>query len=171
MTIKIDSVQITSVRKAGLTIYESLWLGTQKSVRCRYWTGVRIKRVNFRENTWAFCRDRNCPYKACVCIKRASVERGSTVLQKPFKQELKLTKLLFNIFAASLLYTKCLSQKSGGSVVVIEIYSILRTRSSVLKGTTLVHKKVTKRRLFALTGWLLRLSRRKLENVSRRPDF
>ena len=108
VTMIIGSVQITSVRKAGLTIYESLWLGTQKSVRCRYWTGVRIKRVNFRENTWAFCRDRNCPYKAGVRIKRASVERGSTVLQKPFKQELKLTKLLFNIFAASLLYTKCL---------------------------------------------------------------
>ena len=49
-----------------------------------------------------------CPYKAGVRIKRASVERGSTVLQKPFKEELKLTKLLFNIFAASLLYTKCL---------------------------------------------------------------
>ena len=36
MTMKIDSLQITSVRKAGLTIYETLWLGTQKSVRCPY---------------------------------------------------------------------------------------------------------------------------------------
>ena len=45
-------------------------------------TGVRIKRVNFRENIWAFCGDkRNCPYKAGVGIKRVSVERGSTVLK------------------------------------------------------------------------------------------
>ena len=43
-------------------------------------TGVRIKRVNFREKIWAFCRDkRNCPYKTGVRIKRVSVERGSTV--------------------------------------------------------------------------------------------
>ena len=42
--------------------------------------GVRIKRVNFRENVRAFCRDkRNCPYKAGDRIKRVSVERGSTV--------------------------------------------------------------------------------------------
>ena len=37
VTMKIDSVQITSVRKAGLTIYESMWLGTQESVRCPYY--------------------------------------------------------------------------------------------------------------------------------------
>ena len=44
-------------------------------------TGVRIKRVNFRD-VWAFCGDkRNCPYKAGVGIKRVSVERGSTVLK------------------------------------------------------------------------------------------
>ena len=36
VTMKIDNEQITSVRKAGLTIYESLLLGTQKSVRCLY---------------------------------------------------------------------------------------------------------------------------------------
>ena len=43
--------------------------------------GVRIKRFNFRENIWAFCRDkRNCPYKAGVrIIKRVSEERSSTV--------------------------------------------------------------------------------------------
>ena len=36
VTIKIDSVKVTSVRKAGLTIYDhdSCRLGTQKSVRC-----------------------------------------------------------------------------------------------------------------------------------------
>ena len=45
-------------------------------------TGVRIKRVNFRENIRDFCGDkRNCPYKAGVGIKRVSVERGSTVLK------------------------------------------------------------------------------------------
>ena len=44
-------------------------------------TDVRIKRVDFRENIWAFYRDkRNCPYKACVRIKRVFVERGSTVI-------------------------------------------------------------------------------------------
>ena len=36
VTIKIDSVKVTSVRKAGLMIYDhdSCRLGTQKSVRC-----------------------------------------------------------------------------------------------------------------------------------------
>ena len=34
--MKIDSAQITSVRKAGLTIYGNLSFGTQKSVRCPY---------------------------------------------------------------------------------------------------------------------------------------
>ena len=36
VTIKIDSVKVTSVRKAGLTIYDhdSCRLGTKKSVRC-----------------------------------------------------------------------------------------------------------------------------------------
>ena len=43
--------------------------------------GVRIKRVNFRENVRAFRRDKgNSPYKAGVrIIKRVSVEWGSTV--------------------------------------------------------------------------------------------
>ena len=36
MTMEIDSAQITSVRKAELTMYESLSLWTQKSVRCPY---------------------------------------------------------------------------------------------------------------------------------------
>ena len=34
---EIDSLQITSVRKAELTIYESLWLGTEKSANCSYY--------------------------------------------------------------------------------------------------------------------------------------
>ena len=38
-------------------------------------TGVRIKRVNFRENVSAFCRD-----KQNVRFKQVSVERGSTNL-------------------------------------------------------------------------------------------
>ena len=46
-------------------------------------TGVPIERVNFRENIWAFCRDkRNCPLYTGVHIKRVSVKRGSTVLTK-----------------------------------------------------------------------------------------
>lgn len=32
----VDSVEITSVHKVRLTIYESLWSGTQKSVHCPY---------------------------------------------------------------------------------------------------------------------------------------
>ena len=36
VTMKIDSAQITSVCRAGLMMYESLSLGTQKSVRCLY---------------------------------------------------------------------------------------------------------------------------------------
>ena len=34
--MKVDSAQIISVRKAGMTMYESLSLGTQKSVRYPY---------------------------------------------------------------------------------------------------------------------------------------
>ena len=82
--MKKDSVQITSVRKAGLTIYESLWLtwGHRKVSVVRINRGPYIKRVNFRENIWAFCGNkRNCPYKAGVGIKRVSVDRGSTVLK------------------------------------------------------------------------------------------
>ena len=43
-------------------------------------TGVRIKRVMFRENISAFRRDkRNCPLYTGVRIKRVSIERGPTV--------------------------------------------------------------------------------------------
>ena len=50
---------------------------------------VRIKRVNFKENVWAFLRrDKwNCPQYPGVRIKRVSVERGSTVLD--FKAQLR----------------------------------------------------------------------------------
>ena len=47
--LKIDSQRVKSVRKAGLTMYESLSLGTQKCP-LSILTGVRIKRVNFTEN-------------------------------------------------------------------------------------------------------------------------
>ena len=36
VTMEIDSAQIASVHKAGLTMYESLSLRTQKSVCCPY---------------------------------------------------------------------------------------------------------------------------------------
>ena len=39
VTMKIGSAQITSVRKAGLTMYESLSLRTQQSVCCPYLVG------------------------------------------------------------------------------------------------------------------------------------
>ena len=40
VTVKIDNAQINGVRKAGLTVYESVSLGTQRS--------VRINRVRFK---------------------------------------------------------------------------------------------------------------------------
>ena len=61
-------------------IWEFVTRDTEKCPLCVF-AGVRIKQVNFRENIWAFCWDkRNCPYKAGVCIKRVSLERGSTVI-------------------------------------------------------------------------------------------
>ena len=43
-------------------------------------TGVRIKRVKFRENISAFRRNkRNCALYTGVPIKRVSIERGPTV--------------------------------------------------------------------------------------------
>ena len=35
--MKIDSAQINSVRKVELTVYKSLSLGTQRSIRCPYY--------------------------------------------------------------------------------------------------------------------------------------
>ena len=67
--MKIDSGLIAgaSVREAGLTRFV-----TRDTEKCPLSAlpGVRIKRVNFRENIQAFCRDkRNCPYK--VGVRRA----------------------------------------------------------------------------------------------------
>ena len=61
-------------------IWEFVTRDTEKCPLCVF-AGVCIKQVNFRENIWAFCWDkRNCPYKVGVCIKRVSVQRGSTVI-------------------------------------------------------------------------------------------
>ena len=51
--LKIDSAQINSVRKAGLSMYESLSLAwdTEKGL-LSILTDVHIKRVNFRENIY-----------------------------------------------------------------------------------------------------------------------
>ena len=49
---------------ARLTLYENLFIGAgqEKSVRCPQLTGVRIKRVEFRDNDRVFPRDKeNCP--------------------------------------------------------------------------------------------------------------
>ena len=57
-------------------------------------TGVRIKRVNFRENIWAFCRDkRNCPYKACV--RRAGFRCMAKQDKKAQKQRPRLTTIVW----------------------------------------------------------------------------
>jgi len=71
-----------------LTLYENLFIGAgqEKSVRCPQLTGVRIKRVEFRENDRGFPRGQRklsvimkCPYKAGIrkavfdCILQLSV--------------------------------------------------------------------------------------------------
>ena len=65
----IDSAQIKSVRKVGLTICNS----GQKIISV-----VCIKRVNFREKVWAFGWDKRL-FVIHGCIKWVSVERGFTV--------------------------------------------------------------------------------------------
>ena len=58
-TTKIDSVQVTSICKARLRVYESLSPGTQKSVHCLcVLTSVHIKWVNFIQNIEAFRQDK-----------------------------------------------------------------------------------------------------------------
>ena len=62
VTVKIDNAQINGVRKAGLTVYECVSLGTQRSVRINR---VRFKGVNLKENIWVYMsfllRKRNFP--------------------------------------------------------------------------------------------------------------
>ena len=73
---------------ARLTLYENLFIGAgqEKSVRCPQLTGVRIKRVEFRENDRGFPQGQRklsvitkCPYKAGIrkagfdCILKLSV--------------------------------------------------------------------------------------------------
>ena len=65
-------MQRESVRNAGLTMYESLALGTQKSVRCPYiLTGVLIKRVHFEKPYELFVG-----INETVCNGRVSVLSG-----------------------------------------------------------------------------------------------
>ena len=73
---------------ARLTLYENLFIGAgqEKSVRCPQLTGVRIKRVEFRDNDRGFPQAQRklsvitkCPYKAGIrkagfdCILQLSV--------------------------------------------------------------------------------------------------
>ena len=73
---------------ARLTLYENLFIGAgqEKSVRCPQLTGVRIKRVEFRDNGRGFPQGQRklsvitkCPYKAGIrkagfdCILQLSV--------------------------------------------------------------------------------------------------
>ena len=73
---------------ATLTLYENLFIGAgqEKSVRCPQLTGVRIKRVEFRDNDRGFPQGQRklsviakCPYKAGIrkagfdCILQLSV--------------------------------------------------------------------------------------------------
>ena len=62
----------------GLLLYESYT--TCKTEKCpsSLLTGVRIRRVIFRENIW-YSDTRDCLLYPGVRIKRVSVERGSTV--------------------------------------------------------------------------------------------
>ena len=70
VSMTINSVQVNSVRKAGLTIYESLSLGTRKGVRCMsVLTGVRNKRGYFLKKCMSFSSEQTklsvisgCPY-------------------------------------------------------------------------------------------------------------
>ena len=76
--LKIDSGQPNFVHKAGLTMPESLSLGTQKKCPLCVLTGVCIKRVYF-----SCCRDKpNCPYYPGVCSKRVSIDLDSTVMDQ-----------------------------------------------------------------------------------------
>ena len=43
---------------AGLTFYENLLIGQERGCRLSVLTGVRIKRIQFRENVKAFPRDK-----------------------------------------------------------------------------------------------------------------
>ena len=73
---------------ARLTLYENLFIGAgqEKSVQCPQLTGVRIKRVEFRDNDRGFPQGQRklsvitkCPYKAGIrkagfdCILQLSV--------------------------------------------------------------------------------------------------
>ena len=49
MTMKIDSKQIKSVRKAGLAMYKFVYRDTE-TCHLSVLSGVRNKSVNFREN-------------------------------------------------------------------------------------------------------------------------
>ena len=90
-TMKIDSVQITSVRKAGLTLSEFL---TRNTEMCplSVLPGVRIKWVNFRENVRTKLKIENWNLKigvysrfghvTCLDQSRASEEIWWNLLHK-----------------------------------------------------------------------------------------
>ena len=54
--IDILSNEVSS--SGGLTVYENLLIGQERECRLSVLTGVRIKRIQFRENVKAFPRDK-----------------------------------------------------------------------------------------------------------------
>ena len=74
VTRKIDSKPITSALKAGLTIYESLCLGTQKSIHYKFTlTGVHINlgylsRFIFREKYELFDWTNETVHYTCMQV-------------------------------------------------------------------------------------------------------
>ena len=59
ITVHVDNEVSASTR---LTFYENLLIGQERECRLSVLTGVRIKRVQFRENVRAFPRDKEkCP--------------------------------------------------------------------------------------------------------------
>ena len=55
ITVHFDNEVSSS---AGLTVYENLLIGQERECRLSVLTGVRIKRIQFRENVKAFPRDK-----------------------------------------------------------------------------------------------------------------
>ena len=71
-----------------------------------YYLGVRIKRVNFRENKNDIfqCPDkRNCPLYMSICIEQVSVEQSSTVLKTTY---VLLTHYIYTLCNISTFFTQ-----------------------------------------------------------------
>ena len=102
--MKIDSGLIASVGKAGLTINESLWLGTQKSVRCPYYPVSVQSGIILEKHKLFVGTNETVRIKRVSIIKRVSVERGSTVLKSQFISPV-MVNFLISPFSKSLSFS------------------------------------------------------------------